>query len=159
MLSDHRGSSYLSALKGCRAAMAPGVLRPPRWVPYSEAGDTCACCLSPFTWEQHDHWADVSSDLAGGGGNAGGGGEGAGVGDGGGGWGGGGWGGGGAQESEARTRRYREQRSAAQQACARHHCRACGRVVCDGCSQRRQCLPQFGIVEAVRCCDKCFFVS
>jgi hypothetical protein len=49
------------------------------------------------------------------------------------------------------------ERSWAQMACARHHCRACGRVVCDGCSRERQALPRFGIIEPVRCCDACFF--
>ena len=50
------------------------------------------------------------------------------------------------------------ERSWAQMACARHHCRACGRVVCDGCSRERQALPRFGIIEPVRCCDACFFL-
>ena len=57
----------------------------------------------------------------------------------------------------ARTGSAEGERSAAQQACARHHCRACGRVVCDGCSRRVQCLPQFGILEPARTCDACFF--
>jgi len=48
-------------------------------------------------------------------------------------------------------------RSAAHEVCARHHCRGCGRVVCDACSHNRSCLPQFGIVEPERVCDACFF--
>ena len=159
MLSDHRGSSYLSALKGCRAAMAPGVLRPPRWVPYSEAGDTCACCLSPLpgssmttgqtfrptspgeaaTPEVVVKAQALGTEAEAGEAEAG--------------------------EAEARRRARLARADTANSARPRNRrardttARACGRVVCDGCSQRRQCLPQFGIVEAVRCCDKCFFVS
>jgi hypothetical protein len=48
-------------------------------------------------------------------------------------------------------------KSAAQQVCARHHCRGCGRVVCDSCSRNRACKPQFGIVEPARVCDACYF--
>ena len=47
--------------------------------------------------------------------------------------------------------------SHAQQACARHHCRRCGKVVCDPCSRQRVVLPQYGIVEPVRVCDGCYF--
>ena len=39
----------------------------------------------------------------------------------------------------------------------RHHCRGCGKVVCDACSRNRACLPQYGIIEPVRVCDACFF--
>ena len=46
-------------------------------------------------------------------------------------------------------------RSHAQQVCARHHCRRCGRVVCSACSANRACLPKFGIIDAVRVCDRC----
>mmetsp|Transcript_29293 Transcript_29293/g.87266 ORF Transcript_29293/g.87266 Transcript_29293/m.87266 type:complete len:133 (+) Transcript_29293:2-400(+) len=46
-------------------------------------------------------------------------------------------------------------RSSAQEVCARHHCRACGRVVCGACSAHEVCLPDFGIVEPVRVCDAC----
>ena len=48
-------------------------------------------------------------------------------------------------------------RSKSHELCARHHCRGCGRVVCDACSRRRQCLPQFGIMDAVRVCDACVY--
>jgi len=37
----------------------------------------------------------------------------------------------------------------------RHHCRKCGRVVCDGCSKARVCIPQFGFHEPVRVCREC----
>ena len=180
MLSDHRGASYLSALKSARASsLAP--LQPPRWVPFREAGDTCACCHAPFTWEQTEPdsptlaqnasalrrssnpampisaaaarnsyspsptppaEAPLAAEQSTGKTSEGGGGK-EGASDGGG----GGRGIGGADN----------ERSAAQQACTRHHCRACGRVVCDACSRRQQCLPQFGIIEQARVCDACFF--
>lgn len=118
MLSDHRGASYLSALKATRAAMT-AISPPPAWQPYHAAGDKCACCAAPFTWEHQgaaSEWAMLQS----------------------------------ANDDGSLG-------SQALQACARHNCRACGRVVCDACSQQQQCLPQFGIIEPVRCCDACFF--
>ncbi|CAK9028157.1 unnamed protein product [Durusdinium trenchii] len=39
---------------------------------------------------------------------------------------------------------------------ARCRCHACGAVVCDGCSQRKQALPKVGILREVRVCDRCF---
>lgn len=39
---------------------------------------------------------------------------------------------------------------------ARHHCQSCGTVVCSSCSQRRRPLPQLGILEERRICDRCF---
>lgn len=36
-----------------------------------------------------------------------------------------------------------------------HHCRACGQGVCDGCSQRRKCVPSRGWDHPVRVCDVC----
>jgi len=39
---------------------------------------------------------------------------------------------------------------------ARCRCHSCGDVVCDGCSQRKQSLPQVGILRDVRVCDRCF---
>ena len=47
--------------------------------------------------------------------------------------------------------------SNAQQVNARHHCRRCGMVVCDGCSRQRVVLPQYGIINAVRVCDGCYY--
>ncbi|KAL5108659.1 Zinc finger FYVE domain-containing protein 1 [Taenia crassiceps] len=39
----------------------------------------------------------------------------------------------------------------------KHHCRACGRGVCDSCSKRRIPVPDRGYVEvAVRVCDRCY---
>ncbi|CAD6197508.1 unnamed protein product [Caenorhabditis auriculariae] len=38
----------------------------------------------------------------------------------------------------------------------KHHCRACGQIFCDRCSQREMTLPQFGIEKEVRVCDACF---
>jgi len=40
---------------------------------------------------------------------------------------------------------------------ARQHCVACGRVVCDGCSQRRVAHPLLGFFTPARTCDGCFF--
>uniref|UniRef100_A0A0V0J6T0 FYVE-type domain-containing protein n=2 Tax=Schistocephalus solidus TaxID=70667 RepID=A0A0V0J6T0_SCHSO len=40
---------------------------------------------------------------------------------------------------------------------AKHHCRACGRGVCESCSKRRLPVPERGFTtEAVRICDRCF---
>ena len=118
MLDDHRGAAYLAALKSVRA-VAHALRPPPRWAAFTEAGDLCACCASPFTWEQQHEAAEWNDGLL--------------------------------------TEEESSARAAAMGACARHHCRACGRVVCDGCSQQRQCLPQIGIVVPERCCDACFF--
>ncbi|PAV60304.1 hypothetical protein WR25_19181 [Diploscapter pachys] len=38
----------------------------------------------------------------------------------------------------------------------KHHCRACGQIFCDKCSQKEMALPQFGIEKEVRVCDACF---
>eukprot|EP00434_Breviolum_minutum_P012680 symbB.v1.2.011178.t1/scaffold744.1/size166283/11 len=40
----------------------------------------------------------------------------------------------------------------------RHHCRACGRLTCGGCSRQRLELSIIGYPRAVRVCDDCFFV-
>jgi len=40
---------------------------------------------------------------------------------------------------------------------ARHHCRQCGRLVCDGCSKHRKAHPLLGFEQPVRTCDTCFF--
>lgn len=39
----------------------------------------------------------------------------------------------------------------------RHHCRACGKLVCANCSSRSDFLPQFGysLRQPVRICDAC----
>jgi hypothetical protein len=39
----------------------------------------------------------------------------------------------------------------------RHHCRACGSVVCHTCSSRSEFLPQYGysLRHPVRICDTC----
>merc|ERR1719401_1238428 len=47
--------------------------------------------------------------------------------------------------------------SETQRMLARHHCFACGRTVCDGCSQRRFAHPDLGFHDSVRTCDGCFF--
>ncbi|XP_053951349.1 zinc finger FYVE domain-containing protein 1-like isoform X4 [Anastrepha ludens] len=39
--------------------------------------------------------------------------------------------------------------------CLRHHCRRCGQMVCERCSQQRQTVPERGWNEPVRVCDKC----
>lgn len=38
----------------------------------------------------------------------------------------------------------------------RHHCRACGRVFCGDCSQKRIKLPSFGYNSDQRVCDECY---
>ncbi|EQC26975.1 hypothetical protein SDRG_15190 [Saprolegnia diclina VS20] len=38
-----------------------------------------------------------------------------------------------------------------------HNCRSCGWLVCDGCSEKRKPLPEYGINTPVRVCDKCFY--
>ncbi|KAF0710154.1 Aste57867_5605 [Aphanomyces stellatus] len=38
-----------------------------------------------------------------------------------------------------------------------HNCRNCGWLICDGCSQKRASLPQYGINTPVRVCDRCFY--
>jgi len=50
MIHDHRGKSYLSALRGVKAAAAAAEA-PPAWVPFSEAADACAVCAAPFSWQ------------------------------------------------------------------------------------------------------------
>lgn len=40
----------------------------------------------------------------------------------------------------------------------RHHCRACGRLLCDKCTNARAALPHFGYNEPVRVCGHCFSV-
>jgi len=42
-------------------------------------------------------------------------------------------------------------------AVAMHHCRSCGSVVCETCSNHKRVLPQFGMHTAQRTCDKCVF--
>lgn len=38
----------------------------------------------------------------------------------------------------------------------KHHCRACGVVVCDDCSSFKIKIPRLGYNELVRVCDKCW---
>lgn len=37
----------------------------------------------------------------------------------------------------------------------RHHCRACGQVVCSSCSTSRKVVADMGHTKPVRCCDRC----
>ncbi len=37
----------------------------------------------------------------------------------------------------------------------KHHCRCCGRIFCNACTQRRMPLPALGMVAPVRVCDEC----
>ncbi|XP_071539125.1 WD repeat and FYVE domain-containing protein 2 [Panulirus ornatus] len=36
-----------------------------------------------------------------------------------------------------------------------HHCRKCGKAVCDSCSSKRSCIPVMGFEFDVRVCDSC----
>lgn len=38
----------------------------------------------------------------------------------------------------------------------KHHCRACGGIFCNKCSNKQAIIPQFGIEKEVRVCDKCY---
>ncbi|CAD5227411.1 unnamed protein product [Bursaphelenchus xylophilus] len=38
----------------------------------------------------------------------------------------------------------------------KHHCRNCGQIFCDKCSNRQMVLPQFGIEKEVRVCEACY---
>lgn len=38
----------------------------------------------------------------------------------------------------------------------KHHCRACGDVVCAKCSSKNSIIPKFGIEREVRVCDSCY---
>eukprot|EP00026_Physarum_polycephalum_P010258 Phypoly_transcript_10414.p1 GENE.Phypoly_transcript_10414~~Phypoly_transcript_10414.p1 ORF type:complete len:357 (+),score=73.21 Phypoly_transcript_10414:41-1072(+) len=45
----------------------------------------------------------------------------------------------------------------------KHHCRKCGNIFCDACSDHRINLPEYGFTKPVRACSKCaeggFFLS
>jgi hypothetical protein len=36
-----------------------------------------------------------------------------------------------------------------------HHCRACGRALCDACSMSRSVIPKMGFEKPVRVCQAC----
>lgn len=40
----------------------------------------------------------------------------------------------------------------------KHHCRRCGKAVCDTCSSKRSLIPIMGYEFQVRVCDECFSV-
>ena len=37
----------------------------------------------------------------------------------------------------------------------KHHCRACGNIVCNKCSTNKKPVPIYGYYDPVRICDKC----
>lgn len=47
--------------------------------------------------------------------------------------------------------------SEAQENRDRHNCRYCGACVCAPCSMHRVALPEFGLRQPVRVCDRCFY--
>ena len=51
--------------------------------------------------------------------------------------------------SRSETTAYRE----------KHHCRACGALVCDPCSRHRRALPRLGLLAPRRVCDRCFYAG
>jgi growth factor-regulated tyrosine kinase substrate len=50
MIHDHRGKSYLAALRGVKAAAAAAD-PPPAWEPFSATAGVCAVCAAPFSWQ------------------------------------------------------------------------------------------------------------
>merc|ERR1719296_662623 len=44
----------------------------------------------------------------------------------------------------------------AQAARDKHNCRSCGSLVCDPCSTKRASIPEIGISQPVRVCDRCY---
>ncbi|PAA92433.1 hypothetical protein BOX15_Mlig029941g1 [Macrostomum lignano] len=38
----------------------------------------------------------------------------------------------------------------------KHHCRSCGNIFCDECSDKRSIIPRFGIEKEVRVCKACY---
>jgi len=49
--------------------------------------------------------------------------------------------------------------SEAQQARVMHHCRSCGNIVCEACSQHQMTLPAYGIIAPARVCDPCYWLG
>ena len=39
----------------------------------------------------------------------------------------------------------------------KHHCRACGNIICDKCSQYKKPVPIYGYYKPVRICKRCMF--
>lgn len=50
MINDHRGKSYLAALRAIKAS-AVAIAHPPPWVPFCEAPSVCAVCAAAFSWQ------------------------------------------------------------------------------------------------------------
>ena len=40
----------------------------------------------------------------------------------------------------------------------KHHCRACGIVVCKECSANSKAIPQYSLLSPERCCDDCYAI-
>ena len=41
----------------------------------------------------------------------------------------------------------------------KHHCRACGKVICAKCSKNKKALTQLGYLEEQRVCDFCYTIK
>src|SRR5688500_12953979 len=41
----------------------------------------------------------------------------------------------------------------------KHHCRACGSVVCEVCSMNRIAIPRYGYLDPTRICQHCFALA
>lgn len=39
----------------------------------------------------------------------------------------------------------------------KHHCRACGNVFCNNCTQHKKPIPTLGYMKPVRHCSKCYY--